>query len=67
MAFVNASIGLGQTDNVIWTFRYGFDEYGSGWKNALGYVIDSPGTGALLFVLLAAICVLYRNRPRGEE
>ncbi len=67
MAFVNASLGLEQTDNVIWTFRYGFDEYGSGWKNALGYVIDSPGTGALLFVLLAAMCVLYRNRLKGEE
>ncbi len=62
MAFVNASLSLEQPVNVIWTFKYGFEEYGSEWENALGYITDSPGTGALVFVFLAWVCVLYRDR-----
>lgn len=62
MAFVNASLSMEQPINIIWTFEYGFREYSPDWNNALGYIIDSPGTGALAFVLLAGICLLYRNR-----
>jgi len=62
MAFVNASLSIEQPINIKYTFDYGFGEYSSGWKNALGYIFDSPGTGGMAFVLLASICLLYRNR-----
>lgn len=62
MAFVNTSLSIEQPINIIWTFEYGFKEYSTGWKNALGYIFDSPGTGAMAFVLLAGICLLCRNR-----
>ncbi len=62
MAFVNASIGLEQPVSLIWTFDYGFEKYGSEWKNAMGYITDSPGTGAIVFILLAGIYVFYRDR-----
>jgi small basic protein len=61
MAFVNASLSIEQPINIIWTFDYGFDEYDSGWKTALGYITDSPGTGAILFILFAGIFVAYRR------
>ncbi len=67
MAFVNASLGIEQPINIIWTFEYGFSEYSSGWKNALGYITDSPGTGGLVFVLLAGICQLYRNKLKRYQ
>ncbi len=66
MAFVNATIGVENKVNLVWTLDYGFDEYSSGWKNAMGYITDSSGTGALLFVLLAGICVLYRNAKKRK-
>jgi membrane-bound metal-dependent hydrolase YbcI (DUF457 family) len=66
MSFVNASLVLEQPVKLIWTFEYGFTEYDSGWKNAHGYITDSPGTGALGFVILAGICLLYRNRQKRE-
>ncbi len=61
MAFVNASLMIDPSNFLIWTFDYGFDEYGSGWKTALGYVTDSPGTGAMLFVLFAGMWAAYRR------
>lgn len=47
---------------LIWTFDYGFDEYGSGWKTALGYVTDSPGTASIMFVLFAGMWAAYRRQ-----
>jgi len=47
-------------------FEYGFSEYNPGWKNPLRYITDSPGTGALAFVLLAGICFLNRNPLKRE-
>ncbi|MDO8726793.1 MAG: hypothetical protein Q7J35_12060 [Candidatus Methanoperedens sp.] len=67
MAFVNASLSIEQPINIIYTFDYGFSEYSSGWKNALGYITDSPGTGGLVFVLLAGICQLYRNKLKRYQ
>ena len=67
MAFVDASLRMEQANILIWTFDYGFDEYGTGWKTALGYVTDSPGTGAMLFVLFAGICAAYRQLKFTEQ
>ncbi len=61
LAFVDASLQMNQANELIWTWDYGFDDYGAGWKNAYGYITDSIGTGAILFVLPACVCVVYRN------
>jgi membrane-bound metal-dependent hydrolase YbcI (DUF457 family) len=61
MAFVNASIKMSQTNQLFWKFDYGFKEYGTGWETAYGYISDSIGTGAMVFVLMAGICIAYRN------
>lgn len=66
MAFVNTSLLLEKPANLTWKFDYGFNEYGSGWKSAIGYITDSPGTGALMFVFLACVCVLVRERRKGD-
>jgi membrane-bound metal-dependent hydrolase YbcI (DUF457 family) len=59
MAFVNASLMIDPSNFLIWTFDYGFDEYDAGWKTAIGYVTDSPGNGAMLFVLFAGLWAAY--------
>lgn len=61
MAFVDASLKIDPSNFLIWTFDYGFDEYGTGWKTALGYVTDSPGTASMLFVLFAGMWAAYRR------
>lgn len=61
MAFVDASLAMSRTNELIWVFDYGFRDYGAGWKTAYGYISDSIGTGAMVFVSLAGICVAYRN------
>lgn len=61
MAFVDASLMMGQTNNLLWTFDYGFRQYGAGWKTAYGYISDSTGTGAMVFVLAACVCAAYRR------
>src|SRR5574341_1076659 len=45
MAFVDASLQFSGANELVWTFNYGFNEYGSGWKHAYGYISDSIGTG----------------------
>ncbi len=55
MAFVDASLQMSKAHELAWKFDYGFGPYGTGWKNAYGYISDSIGTGALLFVLFAGI------------
>ncbi|MDD5616527.1 MAG: hypothetical protein PHH85_10040 [Candidatus Methanoperedens sp.] len=59
MAFVDASLRINDMKDLVWTFDYGFNEYDAGWKTALGYITDSPGTGAMLFVLFAGIWAAY--------
>ena len=61
MAFVDASLQLSKGNELLWTFDYGFADYGTGWKTAYGYITDSVGTGAMFFVFLAYVCVGYRN------
>ncbi|MDO9098390.1 MAG: hypothetical protein Q7U60_09745 [Candidatus Methanoperedens sp.] len=61
MAFVDASLAMSKTNELIWVFDYGFREYGAGWETAYGYISDSIGTGAMVFVFLAGVCVAYRN------
>ncbi|MDP2766242.1 MAG: hypothetical protein Q8O41_02160 [Candidatus Methanoperedens sp.] len=62
MPFVDASLAMSQTNQLLWTFDYGFKEYGDVWETAYGYIPDSIGTGAMVFVFFAGICVAYRNR-----
>ncbi len=61
MAFVNTSLIMEPENKLSWTFDYGFEEYSTVWKTGLGYITDSPGTAALLFVLFAGMCVAYRR------
>jgi hypothetical protein len=64
---VDASLSLTPTNAVNWIFDYGFTDYSKDWMNAHGYIFDSVGAGALVFILLAGICVLYRNRFSKKE
>ncbi len=61
MAFVDASLKMGQAYNFLWTFDYGFRPYAPEWKTAYGYISDSTGTGAMAFILMACVCVAYRR------
>ncbi len=64
MAFVDASLGLGTSNELIWVFDYGFKGYADGWMTANGYISDSIGTGASIFILLAGVYTVYRNGKR---
>lgn len=61
MVFIDASLQMDQANELIWTFDYGFKQYETGWENAYGYISDSRGTGAMMFVVLAYVCAGYRN------
>lgn len=61
MAFIDASLAMSQQNDLLWTFDYGFKHYDKGWETAYGYISDSIGTGAMVFVFLAGVCVAYRN------
>ena len=64
MAFVDASLSLSTTNELKWVFDYGFKAYTNEWIIANGYISDSIGTGALIFILLAGVYTVYRNRRR---
>ena len=66
MAFVDASLSMSKTNELIWTFNYGFGSYGEEWMNAWGYISESTGTAALLLVLLAGVIMVYRNRIKED-
>ncbi len=67
MAFVDAGLKMSRANELTWTFDYGFEEYGTGWMNAYGYISDSIGTGALTFILLAGVCVAFRRWMKREH
>ncbi len=58
--FVNTSLRVDQADELIWMLNYGSKNYDSGFKYAHGYILDSAGTGAIIFVFLAGIYAAYR-------
>ncbi|HEY9205271.1 MAG TPA: hypothetical protein VIO58_05065 [Candidatus Methanoperedens sp.] len=66
MAFVDASLSMSKTNELMWTFNYGFGSYGEGWMNAWGYISESPGTAALMLVFLAGVSMAYRNRIKED-
>lgn len=66
MAFVDASLAMSKTNELLWTFSYGFKQYGTGWETAYGYISDSIGTGIMVFILLAGMCIAYRNFRRAS-
>ena len=53
LAFIDASLKMSKTSELLWTFHYGFNAYSDGWKVAQGYISDSVGTGSLALVLVA--------------
>lgn len=55
MAFIDASLEMSKTNELLWTFDYGFSGYSDGWKVAQGYVSDSVGTGSLALVFVASV------------
>jgi membrane-bound metal-dependent hydrolase YbcI (DUF457 family) len=55
MAFIDASLKMSKTSELLWTFDYGFRAYDDGWKVAQGYISDSVGTGSLALVFVAGI------------
>ena len=61
MAFVDASLAMSKTNELLWTFDIGFKEYSKEWMNAQGYISKSTGTGAMLLVFLSGICTAYRR------
>jgi len=65
-AFVDASLSFTRTDQINWVFEYGFSDNNQN-MNAYGYIFDNAGAGALVFILLAGICVLYRNKFMKKE
>ncbi|HEY6586559.1 MAG TPA: hypothetical protein VIY97_05230 [Candidatus Methanoperedens sp.] len=67
MAFIDASLEMSKTNQLLWTFDYGFSSYSENWKIANGYISDSVGTGSLVFVLAAGIWAAYRNRIFKKE
>ena len=67
MAFIDASLEMSRTNQLLWTFDYGFNDYSEGWKIAQGYISDSVGTGSLVIILVAGIWASYRNRMSGKE
>jgi membrane-bound metal-dependent hydrolase YbcI (DUF457 family) len=67
MAFIDASLEISRTNQLLWTFDYGFNDYSEGWKIAQGYISDSIGTGSMVIVLVAGIWASYRNRMFGKE
>ncbi len=66
MAFVDASLSMSKTNELMWTFNYGFGPYSKGWMNASGYISESTGTAALLLVLLAGVSMTYMNRIKED-
>ncbi len=55
MAFIDASLEMSKTKELLWTFDYGFSTYEDGWKLAQGYISDSVGTGSLALVFVAGV------------
>ena len=55
MAFIDASLEMSKTKELLWTFDYGFSGYVDGWKLAQGYISDSIGTGSLVLVFVAGV------------
>src|SRR5659263_772689 len=49
MAFIDASLEMSKTNQLLWTLDYGFSSYSENWNNAYGYISDSVGTGSLVF------------------
>jgi len=64
---IDASLEMSKTNQLSWTFDYGFSSYSENWKIAYGYISDSVGTGSLVFVLAAGIWAAYRNRIFEKE
>ena len=55
MAFIDASLEMSKTNELLWTFDYSFSGYVDGWKLAQGYISDSVGTGSLAVVFVAGV------------
>lgn len=67
MAFVDAGLQMTRANDLIWTFDYGFKQYSVEWTSAYGYISNSIGTGAMVFVFLAGVCAAYRNGIKQEQ
>jgi len=62
MAFMDVSLGISRTHQLLWTFNYGFKNFDTSWKTAYGFISDSVGTGSLVFILVAGIWAAYRHK-----
>lgn len=62
MAFINISLEISRTNELLWTFDYGLSSYSKGWKIAQGYVSDSVGTGSLVFIAVAGMWAAFKNK-----
>ena len=67
MAFIDASLEMSEKNQLLWTLDYGFKSYSENWKNGYGYLLDSAGTGSMVFLLAACILVSYRKRISKTE
>lgn len=60
MFFINAELLYQQ--GFSWTFNWGVTPYSDNWIVANGYIFNSVGAGSIAFLLLAGVCIYYRNR-----
>ncbi|VVB95349.1 LexA-binding, inner membrane-associated putative hydrolase [uncultured archaeon] len=67
MTYVNASLVMGRANDLIWTLDFGSRTYDTGWKTGYGFISDSPGTGAMVFLFLAGVGMAYRNWIKEEH
>jgi len=64
MAFIDASLKVTKTNELLWTFDYGFTAYDDAWRLAEGYIFDSAGTGSLALIFVAG---MWAERTRLLE
>jgi len=68
IAFIDASLEMSKTNELLLTFNYGFSEYSDGWKVAHGYVFDSVGICSLALVFVAGVwAARYRLLAWGNK
>ncbi|NJD78416.1 MAG: metal-dependent hydrolase [Candidatus Methanoperedens sp.] len=67
MIYISASLVMDRASDLIWTLDFGSRPYDSGWKTGYGFISDSPGTGAIVFLLLAGVGMAYRNWIKEEH
>jgi|GEM_PF-733934 len=65
MFFINAELSYRQ--GFSWVLNWGVAPYSDNWILANGYVINSVGAASITFLLMAGMCLYYRNRSNNDN